>query len=261
EFGNHPLCGDLCAPEFNGPTGRDEVSSVEFRNLPDLYGPRVRWYRNAHHSIPVDPQGDSCFLPGKEIKERNRFFAWGDEKSSGGEQKRALKKEVAREFRSKLRLFWEALKKFGGDHGFFLASGITFNLLICLIPLILLLLALVGTYLYSDQEVLNRVRRYLERAVPSLDPRVMQNLTTIIQDRKIVSVLGIGGLIWVSTWIFSSLRTALHTVFQVEKGRSLFRGTSVDYLMVCNLTPVPRQNYTASAFRGEASGKGCYFLK
>lgn len=89
-----------------------------------------------------------------------------------------------------------------------------------------------GTYLYSDQEVLNHVRRYFERAVPSLDPRIMQNLTTIIQDRKIVSVLGIGRLIWVSTWIFSSLRTALNIVFQVEKGRSLFRGTAVDFLMV-----------------------------
>ena len=85
EFGNDPLCGDLCDPEFNGLTGRHEFSSVEFRNLPDLYDPRVRWYRNAHHSIPVDPQGDSCFLPGKGFKERDRIFAWGDEKSRGGE--------------------------------------------------------------------------------------------------------------------------------------------------------------------------------
>ena len=58
EFGNDLLRGDFCDPELNGPTGRDEVSSVEFRSLPDLYGPRVRWYRNAHRSIPVDPQGD-----------------------------------------------------------------------------------------------------------------------------------------------------------------------------------------------------------
>jgi membrane protein len=140
--------------------------------------------------------------------------------------------DVAQDFPGNLRLFWEALKKFDDDHGFFLASGITFNLLICLIPLILLFLALVGTYLYSDQEVFNHVRRYFERAVPSLDPRIMQNLTTIIQDRKIVSLLGIGGLIWASTWIFSSLRTSLNIAFQVEKGRSLFRGTAIDFLMV-----------------------------
>ena len=47
------------------------------------------------------------------------------------------------------------------DHGFFLSSGITFNLLICLIPLSLLLLALAGTYLYSDQDVLSHIRDYL----------------------------------------------------------------------------------------------------
>ena len=60
----------------------------------------------------------------------------------------------------------------------------------------------------------------------------MQNLATIIQDRKIVSALGIGGLIWTSALIFSSLRTALNIVFQVEKGRSLLRGTAVDFLMI-----------------------------
>ena len=32
---------------------------------------------------------------------------------------------------SKLRLFWEVLKNFDDDHGFFLASGIIFNFLIC----------------------------------------------------------------------------------------------------------------------------------
>lgn len=49
----------------------------------------------------------------------------------------------------KFHFLWAALKKFDDDHGFFLSSGITFDLLICLIPLILLLLGLLGTYLYS----------------------------------------------------------------------------------------------------------------
>jgi len=53
-----------------------------------------------------------------------------------------------------LRLLWWALKKFNDDNGFFLSSGITFNILINLVPFIMLLLALVGTYLYDDQEVL-----------------------------------------------------------------------------------------------------------
>ncbi|MDI7260877.1 MAG: YihY/virulence factor BrkB family protein [Thermodesulfobacteriota bacterium] len=136
--------------------------------------------------------------------------------------------EIGRRF----DLLWKALKKFDDDHGFFLSSGITFNLLICLIPLSLLLLGLTGTYLYSDREVLNHIRLYLESVAPSLDPRVMRNILKIVQGRKIVGILGIGGLIWTSTWVFSSLRTALNLILQVEKGRGIVRGKAVDLLMI-----------------------------
>src|SRR4030066_2275869 len=88
--------------------------------------------------------------------------------------------------KKRLHFFWSALKKFNDDHGFFLSSGITFNLLICLIPFILLLLALLGTYLYGYREVLNHIRHYMENAFPSLDPKIMNNILRIIRDRKIV---------------------------------------------------------------------------
>jgi len=132
----------------------------------------------------------------------------------------------------KAHFVWEVLRKFDGDHGLFLSSGITFNLLICLVPLILLLLALVATYLYSDREVLDHIHRYFENAFPSLDPRIMSNILRIIRDRKIVGILGIGGLIWTSTWVFSSLRTALNIIFQAEKRRGILRGKAVDLLMI-----------------------------
>ena len=133
---------------------------------------------------------------------------------------------------SKFDFFWSVLKKFDSDHGLFLSSGITFNLLLCLIPMSLLLLAIVGTYLYSDREVLNHIRRYLENAVPSLDPRIMRNILRIIRDRKIVGILGIGGLIWTSTWVFSSLRTAFNMIFRVQKDRGILQGKAIDLFMI-----------------------------
>ncbi len=137
-----------------------------------------------------------------------------------------------RRFKNKLHLLWVVLRKFNDDHGLFLSSGITFNLLICLIPLILLLLALLGTYLYSSREVMNHIRHYMENAFPSLDPKVMKNLVKIIRDRKIVGGVGIAGLIWTSTCVFSSLRTALNIIFQVETGRGILRGKGIDLLMI-----------------------------
>jgi membrane protein len=137
-----------------------------------------------------------------------------------------------KEVLAKFRLLWKALKKFDDDHGFFLSSGITFNLLICLVPIMLLFLSLAGIYLYSDREVLNHIRRYFENAVPTLDPKIMKDIFRIMRDRKIVGMLGIGGLIWTSTWVFSSLRIALNTVFRVDRGRGVLRGKAIDLLMI-----------------------------
>jgi membrane protein len=131
-----------------------------------------------------------------------------------------------------LDLLWRALRKFNGDNGFFLSSGIAFNLLINLIPFIMLLLALVGTYLYNDQEVLDHIRTYFRNVAPALDPKIIGNLLDLIKSRQIVGILGFVGLLWFSTWVFSSLRIALNIVFRMEKSRGMMRGIVVDLLMI-----------------------------
>jgi membrane protein len=129
-------------------------------------------------------------------------------------------------------LFWQALKKFNGDNGFFLSSGIAFNILVNLIPFIMLLLALVGTYLYKDQDVLNHIHAYFRNVAPALDTKIAKNLADIIQNRQIVGVLGFIGLLWFSTWVFGSLQIAFNIVFRVEKRRGMLRGIVIDLLMI-----------------------------
>ena len=129
-------------------------------------------------------------------------------------------------------LLWQALRKFNDDNGLFLSSGITFNILINLIPFIMLLLALVGAYLYNDQEVLNHIRAYFRDVAPALDPKIMGNLMDLIQNHRIVGILGFVGLLWFSTWVFGSLRIALNIVFRVEKSQGMLRGIGVDLLMI-----------------------------
>jgi len=129
-------------------------------------------------------------------------------------------------------LLWQALKKFNDDNGFFLSAGISFNLLINLIPFIMLLLALVGTYLYNDQEVLNYIHAYFRDVAPALDPKIASNLMDVIQNRQIVGILGFVGLLWFSTWLFGSLRIAFNIVFRAEKSRGMLRGIGIDLLMI-----------------------------
>ncbi len=129
-------------------------------------------------------------------------------------------------------LLWQALRKFNDDNGFFLSSGIAFNILTNLLPFIMLLLALVGTYLYNDQEVLNHIRAYFRAVAPTVDPKIMGNLMDLIQKRRIVGILGFAGLLWTSTWVFSSLRIALNIVFRAQKSQGMLRGIGVDLLMI-----------------------------
>ena len=140
--------------------------------------------------------------------------------------------ERLKKFLKNFGLLWPALRKFNDDNGFFLSSGIAFNILINLIPFILLLLALVGTYLYNDQEVLSHIRAYLRNVAPTLDPKIIGSLMDLIESRQIVGILGFVGLLWFSTWVFSSLRIALNIVFRIEKGRGMLWGIGVDLLMI-----------------------------
>jgi membrane protein len=133
---------------------------------------------------------------------------------------------------TKFRLFLDALKRFNEDHCFLLSSGIAFSLLLCIIPLLLLVLALIGTFLFSDQEVLNQISRYLEDLFPPLDPRITESILRIVQDRRIFGIVGIGGLLWTSTWVFTSLASALNIIFRVKRDRSLLRGKAVDFFML-----------------------------
>ena len=143
-----------------------------------------------------------------------------------------MRVEGFKKVRKDFGLLWQALKKFNDDNGFFLSSGITFNILINLIPFIMLLLGLLGTYLYNDQAVLNHIRAYLRNVAPTLDPKIMGSFMDLIEGRQIVGILGFVGLLWISTWVFSSLRIALNIVFRVEKRRGMLRGIGIDLLMV-----------------------------
>lgn len=131
-----------------------------------------------------------------------------------------------------LRLFGSALAKFDRDRGFFLASGIAFQVLLCLVPLVLLVLSFAGSYLFAHERLIEHLGRYLERAAPALDPEVRRNVLQIVGHRRTNGIIGTIGLLWVARTVFGSLRVALNTIFGVPKSRSALRGLGLDLLMI-----------------------------
>ncbi len=55
---------------------------------------------------------------------------------------------------------------------------------------------------HNDQEVLDYIHAYFRGVAPALDPKIMNNLTDVIQNRQIVGILGFVGFLWLSTTTF-----------------------------------------------------------
>ncbi|MFH1070825.1 MAG: hypothetical protein V1794_14505, partial [Candidatus Glassbacteria bacterium] len=65
--------------------------------------------------------------------------------------------------------------KFIRDDILFLASGIAFNLLICVIPLILIIFAIAGYILSSSTGLWDKVVVYIQNLIPVSSERIINN--------------------------------------------------------------------------------------
>lgn len=131
-----------------------------------------------------------------------------------------------------LRLLGSALAKFNRDEGLFLASGIAFQGLLCLVPLALLVLSFAGSFLLTNESVLQHLGQSLDQAAPVLDPGLRKNLLEIVAHRGASGIVGTIGLLWVATAVFSGLRYALNIIFGVASRRGTLHGLAFDLGMI-----------------------------
>jgi membrane protein len=123
-------------------------------------------------------------------------------------------------------------KKIESDDIFFLASGLAFNFLICFIPLLLVILSILGFFLYSSQEILGYVKVYIEKMLPQASPRMTENILNLIRDRKLMGLIGFLGLLWAATRLFGSIRTVLDKTLESALQHGYFKEKLYDLLMV-----------------------------
>lgn len=126
--------------------------------------------------------------------------------------------------------------KSGQDDIFFLAGGIAFNILLGAVPFLLLLISLLGYLLRTAvddprQVVLDYVLSILpaSRSVVEVTERLVEDVVT---GTTRFGILGIVLLIWVSTRLISSLRSALRSVFDISEDRGVIEGKIFDTQMV-----------------------------
>lgn len=119
----------------------------------------------------------------------------------------------------------------------FLASALTFDLLLAAIPFVLLLLAILGFMLHAGGEAVGDVQRLLNQLLPTGQggeqlQEIETLVTDIVESRTQLSVYGLPLFLWFATRFFTGARAALNEVFDTEETRPYFVGKSLDLILV-----------------------------
>lgn len=141
-------------------------------------------------------------------------------------------RRVSRDVADFVTRVWQ---KAGSDDIFFLAGGIAFNFLLAAVPFLLLLIAIFGYFLQANiADPVVAAGRYIDNLFPSpdLQEKARELVGEVIQQRTQFGILGILLLIWVSTRVIGSLRSALRAVFDVQEDRGIVAGKIFDAKMV-----------------------------
>ncbi|MBI4763160.1 MAG: YihY/virulence factor BrkB family protein [Deltaproteobacteria bacterium] len=123
-------------------------------------------------------------------------------------------------------------QKLENDDIFFLASGLAFNLLVCFIPFLLVILSILGFFLHSSQDILLTLQGYLEKMLPYASPRLTSNILNLVKDRKLVGLIGFLGLLWAATRLFGSIRTVLDKTLESTTPHGYLKANLYDLGMV-----------------------------
>jgi membrane protein len=130
-----------------------------------------------------------------------------------------------------LTLPFRAVRRFLAHHGFVLAGALSYSLLVCLAPLVLLLFSATGFVLTSDQFT-EYILDVATRLFPGSGEDVRDLLALLTRERRVTGLLGAAGLLLGSTQLFSLARTVTNTAFEAPAGGSAVRGFALDVLLV-----------------------------
>jgi membrane protein len=125
-------------------------------------------------------------------------------------------------------------RKVEEDHIYLAAAGIAFSLILSMIPFLLIVFAILGS-LISPEVLQHQINQFIETAIPYpdfahyLENFIMRRLPGVFHYKNIAAYIGIFGLMFTTTWLFSSLRTILNHIFVVEKNKSAWYGLIKDF--------------------------------
>jgi membrane protein len=132
--------------------------------------------------------------------------------------------------------FRRAVAGFVAHEGFFLAAGLSFFFLICLVPLLFLVVSVTG-FVLSSETAAKRVIDQLAQIIPVYRREITRALLRVVDTRQLSGILGTAILILFSTQLFSAIRLVLNRILGF-RARRFWHGMAFDIGMIVLITPL-----------------------
>lgn len=131
--------------------------------------------------------------------------------------------------------------RLGQHHAFLLAGGLAFSFLVCIVPLVLVFLSVLGNVLIAsalESSFEYQVDVFIEMLFPftpyaaPVKAFLLARIDELIAYRNVAGYGGAFGLLLAASGLFGSMRTILNKIFQVSKGKHIVVGKLRDFGMV-----------------------------
>ena len=107
-------------------------------------------------------------------------------------------------------------------HYFLLAGGLAFSIFVCIVPLVFVVFAVLG-HILETTAVERQIGLVIHRAIPYQDEAgfiegiVLERTAELVTYRGAFGLVGIVGLLFAASGLFSSIRTILNLLFDVQR--------------------------------------------
>ncbi|MDD5361535.1 MAG: YihY/virulence factor BrkB family protein [Ignavibacteria bacterium] len=134
--------------------------------------------------------------------------------------------------------FKRLYEKFDKDQIWFMSSGVSFSILWVIIPTLLVFLGILGFY-FDKYNALQQINNYINQALPFdfeakekfLDA-ISNKAYELSQNAWITTVIGLAGVFWAMSSMFSYMRDALNRIYDVKESLNFFKGKLRDFLLL-----------------------------
>ncbi len=126
----------------------------------------------------------------------------------------------------------ETFKSFQKNNNLEMAATLSFYSFFALIPLLLLAVYPLGSYLISSQKALEEIERLFPRQFPEINKVIIKEVATIARHRALWETFTFLTLLGLITPFAKACRTAFSKIFRFERGYSYFKAKLWDSLGV-----------------------------